>query len=104
MRNFDFVAKYASSQAPSCTNFLPPGSASDSRTGLLHPTLFSAHFSTERTTIIVLLVNVLCLDNRQRASAVLREVVGVKGLPWVLVQLMLLVLLLLLVLLQLQES
>ena len=33
-RDFDLVAKYAFSQAPSCTNFLPPGSASDSRTGL----------------------------------------------------------------------
>ena len=33
-RDFDFVAKYAFSQAPSCTNFLPPGSASDSRTGV----------------------------------------------------------------------
>ena len=32
-RNFDLVAKYAFSQAPSCTNFTPPGSASDSRTG-----------------------------------------------------------------------
>ena len=32
-RNFDFVAKYALSQAPSCTNLLLPGSASDSRTG-----------------------------------------------------------------------
>jgi len=32
-RDFDLVAKYAFSQAPSCTNFLPPGSASDSRTG-----------------------------------------------------------------------
>ena len=33
-RNFDLVAKYAFSQAPSCTNFSQPGSASDSRTGL----------------------------------------------------------------------
>ena len=32
-RNFDFVAKYAFSQAPSFTNFSLPGSASDSRTG-----------------------------------------------------------------------
>ena len=32
-REFDLVSKYAFSQAPSCTNFLPPGSASDSRTG-----------------------------------------------------------------------
>ena len=32
-RDFDLVAKYAFSQAPSCTNFLQPGSASDSRTG-----------------------------------------------------------------------
>ena len=32
-RDFDLVAKYAFSQAPSCTNLLPPGSLSDSRTG-----------------------------------------------------------------------
>ena len=32
-RDFDLVAKYVFSQAPSCINFLPPGSASDSRTG-----------------------------------------------------------------------
>ena len=32
-RDFDLVAKYASYQALSCINFLPPGSASDSRTG-----------------------------------------------------------------------
>ena len=36
-RDFDLVAKYAFSHAPSCTNFLPPGSASDSRTGPLTP-------------------------------------------------------------------
>ena len=32
-RDFDLVAKYAFSQAPSCANFSQPGSASDSRTG-----------------------------------------------------------------------
>ena len=32
-RDFDLVAKYAFSQAPSCTNFSQPGSTSDSRTG-----------------------------------------------------------------------
>ena len=34
-RDSDLVAKYAFFQAPSCTNFLPPGSASDSRTGVI---------------------------------------------------------------------
>ena len=34
-RDFDLVAKYAFSQAPSCTNFSLPGSALDSRTGQL---------------------------------------------------------------------
>jgi len=34
-RDFDFVAKYAFSQAPSSLNFSPPGSATDSRTGTL---------------------------------------------------------------------
>ena len=32
-RDFDLVAKYAFSQAPSSTNFPQPGSTSDSRTG-----------------------------------------------------------------------
>ena len=32
-RDFDIVAKYAFSQAPSSLNFSPPGSATDSRTG-----------------------------------------------------------------------
>ena len=36
-RNFDLVAKYAFSQAPSCTNFMLPGSASDSKT---RPSIF----------------------------------------------------------------
>ena len=35
--DFDFVAKYAFSQAPSSLNFSPPGSATDSRTGLWAP-------------------------------------------------------------------
>ena len=37
-RHFDLVAKYAFSQALSCTNFMLPGSASDSRT---RPSIFS---------------------------------------------------------------
>ena len=42
-------------------------------------------------------MDVLCLANRQSASAVLsREVMGLKGLPWLLVLLVLLVLLLVL--------
>ena len=52
------------------------------------------HFATERTTIR-LSVDVLCLANRQSASAVLsREVMGLKGLPWFLVLLVLLLVLL----------
>ena len=54
-RDFDLVAKYAFSQAPSCTNFLPPGSASDSRTGVrsaninFHQTKSIHHLPNEHT-------------------------------------------------------